>query len=138
MVLVSSGCVLGPCYSFKGCVLPSSLLSQYQIESHVFSEGLSDATTLLLELTSVVTRVEKNTLYSCSNISRFSRISFFLSLLFNFWLCWVFVAARKMSLVATSRDYSPVVMRGLLIVLASLVSEHGLWSLDFGSCGTQA
>ena len=45
----------------------------------------------------------------------------------HFWLCWVFVAARKISLVATSRDYSPVVMRGLLIVLASLVSEFGLY-----------
>ena len=69
------------------------------------------------------------------NDSRFSRISFFL--LSNFWLCWVFVAACKISLVATSRDYSPAV-RGLLIALASLVLEHGLESLDFGSCGTQA
>ena len=110
---------------FKGvsCPLPSRLNTS---ESHVFSEGLSDATTLLLELTYVVTRVEKNRLYSCSNISRFSRISFFFFLLFNFWLCWVFVAASKISLVATSRDYSPVVVHGLLTVLASLVLEHGL------------
>ena len=115
---------LNVCVILQGCVLPPSLLSQYQSKSHVFSEGLSDATTLLLELTSVVTRVEKNRLYSCSSISRFSRISFFF-LLSNFWLCWVFVAACKISLVATSRDYSPAV-RGLLIMLASLVLERGL------------
>ena len=33
----------------------------------------------------------------------------------SFWLCWVFVAARGLSLVAVS---------GLLIVVASLVVEH--------------
>ena len=34
-----------------------------------------------------------------------------------FWLHWVFVAVRRLSLVAASR---------LLIVVASLVAEHGL------------
>ena len=34
-----------------------------------------------------------------------------------FWLSWVFVAARRLSLVAAS---------GLLIAVASLVVEHGL------------
>ena len=34
-----------------------------------------------------------------------------------FWLCWVFVAARGLSLVAVG---------GLLIAVASLVAEHGL------------
>ena len=29
-----------------------------------------------------------------------------------------------------------VVMRGLLIVVASLVAEHGLWHMGFSSCGT--
>ena len=33
-----------------------------------------------------------------------------------FWLCWVWVAARGLSLV----------VRGLLMVVASLVVEHGL------------
>ena len=35
----------------------------------------------------------------------------------DFWLCWVFVAARGLSLVA---------VHGLLIAVASLVAEHGL------------
>ena len=38
--------------------------------------------------------------------------------IFNFWLHWVFVAAHRVSLV---------VARGLLIVVASLVAEHGLY-----------
>ena len=37
--------------------------------------------------------------------------------LFYFWLRWIFVAARGLSLVA---------VRGLLIAVASLVAEHGL------------
>ena len=42
-----------------------------------------------------------------------------------FWLHWVFVAARGLSLVAASGGYS-VVVRVLLITVASLVVEHGL------------
>ena len=39
---------------------------------------------------------------------------------------WVFVAVLRLSLVAASEGYSPVAMLGLLLVLASLVAEHGL------------
>ena len=58
-------------------------------------------------------------------------VNFFLAALglffffFNVWLCWVFVAERRLSLVAASWGYS-VVVRRLLIVVASLVVEHGL------------
>ena len=41
------------------------------------------------------------------------------------WLHWVFVAVCQLSLVAASWGYS-VAVRGLLIVVASLVVEHGL------------
>ena len=40
-----------------------------------------------------------------------------------FWLCWVFVAARGLSLVAVS---GAALCCGLLIAVASLVVEHGL------------
>ena len=43
-----------------------------------------------------------------------------------FWLHWVFVAARGLSLVAESRGYSLVAVCGLLIAVASLVTEHVL------------
>ena len=42
---------------------------------------------------------------------------------FYFWLCWVFVAACGLSLVAVRRDYSLVAVHELLIVVAFLV-EH--------------
>ena len=43
-----------------------------------------------------------------------------------FWLCWVFIAACSLSLVVVSGGYSLVMVLGLLIVVASLVSVHGL------------
>ena len=46
--------------------------------------------------------------------------------LFYFWLSWVFTAAHKLPLVAASGGYSLVTVHGLLIVVASLVAEHGL------------
>ena len=45
---------------------------------------------------------------------------------FYFWLCWVFVAACGISLVAGERGLLFIAVRRLLIAEASLVSEHGL------------
>ena len=42
------------------------------------------------------------------------------------WLLWVFAAAHRLSPVATSEGCSLVVVCGFLIVLASVVVEHGL------------
>ena len=47
------------------------------------------------------------------------------SIYLYFWLHWVFIAVRGLSLVVASGAYS-VVVCGLLIVVASLVAEHGL------------
>ena len=44
----------------------------------------------------------------------------------NFWLPWVFTAMRGLSLVAESRGYSLVVVRGLLIAVDSLIVQYGL------------
>ena len=51
----------------------------------------------------------------------------FFKKLFNyyFWLCWVFVAAHRLSLVVASGGYSLAVLYRLLAV-ASLVAELGL------------
>ena len=57
-----------------------------------------------------------------------------------FWLCWVSIAACRLSQVG-SEGYSLVVVRGLLIKVASLVAEEGQSPLGltaFSSCGTQA
>ena len=48
-----------------------------------------------------------------------------------FWLCWVFAAAFRLSLVAANRGYSLVAVHELLIVVASLAVEHrlqGAWA----------
>ena len=45
---------------------------------------------------------------------------------FLFWLLWVFVAVRRLSLVAASGGYSSFVVCVLLSVVASLVVECGL------------
>ena len=49
----------------------------------------------------------------------------------SFWLCGIFIAARRVSLVLASRDYSLVWCAGrLLIAEASLVAEHGLQGMQ--------
>lgn len=50
----------------------------------------------------------------------------FSTIVFVYWLCWVFVAASELSLVAVSGVYSLTVVCRLLIVVPSLVTEHGL------------
>ena len=45
----------------------------------------------------------------------------FFKLFICFWLCWVFIAACGLSLVAASRGYSLVAVWGLLIAMASFV-----------------
>ena len=48
------------------------------------------------------------------------------SLLCIIWLCWVFTAAQTFSRVVENGGYSLVVVCRLLVVVASLVAEHGL------------
>ena len=43
-----------------------------------------------------------------------------------FWLCWIFLAVGKLSLIVASRGYSLDVVHGFLITVASLVVEHKL------------
>ena len=43
-----------------------------------------------------------------------------------FWWHWVFVAVCRLSLVAASRGYPPVVVHRLLTAMASLVAKHEL------------
>ena len=43
-----------------------------------------------------------------------------------FWLCWVFVAVHGLFSSCGERVLLFVVVHGLLIVVASLVAEHGL------------
>ena len=51
----------------------------------------------------------------------------FLKIIYFFWLCWVFIAVHRFSLVAASGSCSLMAVHERLILAASLVSEHGLW-----------
>ena len=51
---------------------------------------------------------------------------FFLKRIIHFWLCWLSVAGRGLSLAVRSRGCSLAAAHGLLIVVASLVVEHRL------------
>ena len=65
-----------------------------------------------------------------------SLLNFILYILFiYFWLCWVFVAAQGLCLVAASGGYSPAAACRLLILVASPVAEQ---SLGFSGCGSWA
>ena len=50
----------------------------------------------------------------------------FIFFIFTFWLCWVFVALRGLSLVVQSGGLLFVVVCGLHIAVASLVAENRL------------
>ena len=60
------------------------------------------------------------------------------TLFFYFWLRWVFVAARGLSLVVASGGYSSLQCAGFslrwLLLLRSMSSRHA----GFSSCGTRA
>ena len=45
---------------------------------------------------------------------------------FFIWLCWDFVAAHGLSLVAASGGYPLIVVLRFLTVVVSLIAEHGV------------
>ena len=59
-----------------------------------------------------------------ANLSISKLLVFFKKNLFYFWLCWVFTAVSRLSLVAVSRGYLLVAVPRLLIAVASLIAEH--------------
>ena len=70
-----------------------------------------------------------------ANMGLPSVLFFFFNLInvFLFWLHWVFIAARGLSLVVASRGYSLVEVHGLLIAVASLTAKHRLQARKFQS-----
>ena len=60
---------------------------------------------------------------------RLSLSSFKIYLFFHFCMCWVFISALSLPLVATSGGYALVEVQRLLIAVDSLIEEHGLWSV---------
>ena len=71
-----------------------------------------------------LTHIESPTRLLVFLIFAFSFLHVYTALFIYFWLLWIFIAERRLSLVAESWDYSLVVVHGLFIVVASLVGEH--------------
>ena len=53
---------------------------------------------------------------------------------FFFWLCWVFVPLRRLSLVALSGNYSSLQCKGFLLQWLLLVQSMGSRCTGFGRC----
>ena len=64
-------------------------------------------------------------------------INLFIFILF-FWLCWVFIAVRGLSLVATSGGYSSLQCAGFSLQWLLLLQSVGSGRMGFSSCGAWA
>ena len=62
----------------------------------------------------------------------------FIYLFIYFWLCWVFVAVRGLSLVAVSGSYSSLQCMGFSLQWLLLLQSTGSRHTGFSSCGTRA
>ena len=71
-------------------------------------------------------------------ISAFSFLFYFIIYLFIYWLCWVFVAACGLSLVAASGGYSLLQCVGFSLRWLLLLRSTGSRRAGFSSCGTRA
>ena len=72
--------------------------------------------------------------FCASFFSFFKKINLFI----YFWLCWVFVAAHGLSLVAASRGYSLLRCAGFSLRWLLLLQSTGSRPAGFSSCSTQA
>ena len=62
----------------------------------------------------------------------------FLKLIIYFWLCWIFVAVRGLSLVAASGSYSSLWWAGFSLRWLLLLRSTGSRCAGFSSCGMRA
>ena len=79
------------------------------------------------------------TLVAVGVLSRAMKYSFLLIYLFVcFWLHWVFIAARGLSLVAASGGYSSLQCAGFSLRWLLLLRGTGSRHAGFSSCGSRA
>ena len=71
------------------------------------------------------------------NLSIFKKINLFILFIY-FWLRWVFVAARGLSLTAVSRGCSLLWFMGFSLTWPLLLWSTGSRRAGFSSCGTRA
>ena len=78
-------------------------------------------------LVGIIVPVRKTPRYIVTYIPLGGNTTLYLwAIVYYFWLLWTFVAVCGLSLVVVSEGYPLAAMHWLLIVMASLVAEHGL------------
>ena len=63
---------------------------------------------------------------------------FLINLFIYFWLCWVFIAAHRLSLVVASGGYSSLRCAGFSLQWLLLLQSTGSRRAGFSSCGARA
>ena len=113
-----------------------SFLRNRQTVSCNVLEGL----VLMLEMFSEAIKIRDFLCQETFDYYYFLIVIFYLFIYFYiyFWLCWVFVSVRGLSLVAASGDHSSSWCAGLFTTVASLVAEHRLQTHRLSSCGSLA
>ena len=129
-------------YIFKLFILFSSICFLYLSLSHsnpvvsLRSFHLDPGTfqlILFLSTTFLISRANEHC-YILAKLFYFGRILFF----FNFWLRWVFVAARGLSLVAARGGYSLLRCGSFLLRWLLLLRSTDSRRVGFSSCGSRA
>ena len=73
-----------------------------------------------------------------ASASFFLNLFYLINLFIYFWLCWVFVAAHRLSLVVASGGYSLLWCMGFSLQWLLLLQGTGSRHVGFGSRGTRA
>ena len=130
-----------------GCTSASHFISSWRLSLHICKMGKACYLPGLLPgATAYYCLSIKHSLSASTRQGASPALSFFFFLIFFFfWLCWVFVAVCRLSLVAASGGYSSLQCTGFSLrwllslwstgsrCMASVVVEHGL-----SSCGSRA
>ena len=103
----------------------------------MFNKDLETLTSKQTEMNNTIAEM-KTTLEGIN--SRMSPVYFFfnINLFIYFWLRWVFVAARGLSLVAASGGYSALRCAGFSLRWLLLLWSTGSRHVGFSSCGAWA
>ena len=110
----------------KALLLCEDTLDGRSILAYSSSKQMFDLAWLLSQLMPTPPPFNPSPTQTSLLISSFLMFFFFFLIFIYFWLCWVFVAVSRLSLVAASAVYSLVEVHGFLIVVASFVAEHRL------------